>query len=166
MQRLTAALVLMAFGSAAAAQQAQRAEVFGAWAVYVSDEPRACIAFATASEEIGWPADSTGAASQMLVTWRENVAGQVTFRAGGHAVAAGSALALTAAEVRIPMFTDGDWAWTADPADDIRAIEALGRTETAGVSLVAEGAVPVIVTFALDGFADAAARAAMLCAGA
>ncbi len=166
MQRLSAALVLTVLAGTAAAQQAQRAEVFGAWAVYVDDEPRQCIAFATAATETGWPEGSSGDASQMLVTWRENTAGQVTFRAGGHPIAAGSALALTAAEVRIPMFTDGDWAWTADPADDIRAIEAMGRAETAGMSLVAEGAVPVTVTFALAGFADAAARAAILCSGA
>jgi len=164
--RRIAAILLCLTATAPLAQQAQRAEVFGAWAVYVADDPRECIAFATAAEEIGWPEDSAGDASQMLVTWRENAAGQVTFRAGGHPVAAGSALALTAAEVRIPMFTDGDWAWTADPADDTRAIEAMGRADSAGMSLVAEGAVPVTVTFALDGFADAAARAAMLCAGA
>lgn len=127
------------------------------------------IAAATGTAEgaaAGTQAAPGGEQSRLLVIWRENAAGVVTFQPGGHALAAGSALTLRAGDVVVPMFTDGDWAWTASRDADSQVIGALGTADRADIALVAEGGSAVGVIFALDGFADAAARASVLCAGA
>ena len=182
MRQLSTTLVLALLLSGGAQAQtteqpgAERIGVFGDWAVFSTMQPRECYATTLALEESAWAEGEPPAnAAQLLVTYRPSddplseteLAGETSFWAGGRAIAQGSSLTGRfegTNRAQITLFTDGRWAWPLNAEHDLSAVKAMKEGGQLNIALMSAEMTAVSVTFSLDGFADAAARAAEHCA--
>lgn len=158
------------------AAPAERIGVFGDWAVFSTTQPRECYATTLALEESAWAEGETPAnAAQLLVTYRPSddplseteLPGELSFWAGGRAIAQGSSLTGRfegAPRTQVTLFTDGRWAWPLNAEHDLNAVGAMKEGGQINIALMSAEMSAVAVTFSLEGFADAAARAAEHCA--
>lgn len=153
----------------------ERLDVFGDWAVFANDDPRECYATTLALEESALTATPSPNAAQLLVTYRPSddplseseLPGELSFWAGGRAIAQGSSLTARfdgGTRPQITLFTDGAWAWPLDAALDAAAVAAMKDEGAMNIGLLSGAMEAVTVSFSLAGFAKAAARAAEHCA--
>lgn len=163
------------FPTEATTDAPERLDVFGDWAVFASTEPRECYATSLALEESTLSDAAASNAAQLLVTYRPSddplseseLPGEISFWAGGRAIAQGSSLTARfdgGTRPQITFFTDGAWAWPLDGALDAAALAAMKEGGAMNIGLMTGAMDPVAVSFSLEGFAAAAARAAEHCA--
>jgi hypothetical protein len=100
------------------------------WSVFVEDSPQECWGVSKPKESS--LKDSNGNATQgrrgeilLFVFYRPgaSVQGQVAFT-GGYPFKPGSSVNVNISGNEFEMFTDGEWAWPASPADDSKIITA------------------------------------------
>lgn len=153
----------------------QRLDVFGDWSVFANTNPRECYATTLALEESALTGAPAPNAAQLLVTYRPSddplseseLPGELSFWAGGRAIAQGSSLTARfdgGTRPQITLFTDGAWAWPLDPALDAAAVAAMKDEGAMNIGLLSGAMEAITVSFSLTGFAAAAARAAEHCA--
>ena len=79
------------------------------------------------------------------------VTGQVTFT-GGYPFASGSTVNMDISGTEFELFTDGEWAWPATPADDAKIITAMKRGSSAIMTARSGRGTQTKDTFSLLGF--------------
>lgn len=138
------------------------------WSIFVEDNPKECWGVSSPKETVNTRDGNVVAVRRgevLLFTFYRpsaEVKGQVTFT-GGYPFAPGSTVNLNISGTEFELFTEGEWAWPATPADDAKIITAMKR----GAQAVATGrsgkGTVTKDTFSLLGFSAALEEAETRC---
>ncbi len=171
---LTRVIFAVALSVAAYGVQAQdssnRVSANTAWSAFVEADPKECWAVSTPKESVNTRNGRAVAVNRgkvlMMVTYRpsQNVAGEVYFT-GGYPFAGGSSVSMTISGNTFELFTQGEDAWPATPADDAKIITAMKRGAEAVVVGMSARGTRTEDTFSLLGFTAAVEDAAKRCGG-
>lgn len=140
------------------------------WSVFVEQNPTECWSVSTPKETVNTRDGRVVAATRsqilLMVFYRPSAgaSGQVAFT-GGYPFKAGSSVNVNISGNEFEMFTDGEWAWPASPADDAKMITAMKRGASAIVTGVSSRNTKTQDTFSLLGFTAALEDAEKRCAG-
>lgn len=164
--------MLACAGSFAAAQEVSNNQVAAKtdWSVFVEDNPKECWSVSTPTETVNTRDGRVVAANRgeilLMVFFRPeaDANGQVAFT-GGYPFRDGSQVSMDIAGSEFSLFTDGDWAWPASPADDAKLVAAMKRGAQATVTGVSSRGTTTKDTFSLLGFTAATEDAEKRCAG-
>ena len=139
------------------------------WSVFQETDPVECFAVSAPKEQLntrnGEPVEVTRGETLLFVFYRpgQGVNGQVTFT-GGYPFADGSTVNLNVSGTEFELFTEGEWAWPATPADDTKIITAMKRGAEASLTARSSRGTQTKDTFSLFGFTDAVEDAEKRCA--
>lgn len=139
----------------------------GDWTVFAASSPKECWAVsapkATQNTKDGKPAQVNRGDIRLYVSYRPGQAGEVSF-SGGYPFAPDSTVDLNIGGNKFNLFTEGENAWAASPAEDAKIIGAL----RAGASVVLTGrssrGTTTADTFSLSGITAATNAAKERCA--
>lgn len=172
--RIAAGLVLAGMaGTSAFAQQSTTDNRVGAnvdWSVFQGENPVECWGVSAPKETVNTRDGRVVAVRrseiQLFVFYRPDGAptGQVTFT-GGYPFAPGSTVNMKIGDKEFELFTDGEWAWPATPADDAKIITAMKRGADAVLTARSARGTQTKDTFSLLGFTAAVEDAEKRCAG-
>jgi invasion protein IalB len=160
-------------GTQAAAQDEESTNRVAAktdWSVFVEDNPTECWGVSAPKETVNTRDGRVVAVNRgeilLFVFYRpgEEVKGQVTFT-GGYPFAPGSTVNVTVGSNEFELFTEGEWAWPASPADDAKIITAMKRGAEAVVTARSSRGTTTRDTFSLLGFTAAVEDAEARCGG-
>jgi hypothetical protein len=162
---------LVTAGAAAAQEESDnRVSANTDWSVFVESDPNECWAVSAPKETLntrdGNAVDVRRGDIRLIVFYRpsENVNGQVMFT-GGYPFADESTASVQIGDTTFQMFTQGETAWPATPADDARFVEAMKRGANAVITARSGRGTQTQDTFSLLGFTAAVEEAASRCAG-
>lgn len=174
---LALTLGLGAVGFGASAVQAQdddtattMVESMQDWSVHEASDPRECMAVSTFTESVN--TDESGRLKSvtrgdilLIVFFRpaEGLAGQVAFT-GGYPFADGSFVEAEISGTTYQLFTEGEWAWPANAAEDTKLVEAMKRGADAVLTARSSRGTVTKDTFSLLGFTAAYEEAQSRCA--
>lgn len=139
------------------------------WTVFVEDDPKECWSVSQPRETVNTRDGRVVAVRRgdifLFVRFRptESVAGEVTFT-GGYPFASGSNVALEIAGSTYQLFTQGEWAWPASPAEDAAIVTAMKRGAEAVLTARSSRGTQTRDTFSLLGFTAAVEEAERRCA--
>ncbi|MCE8008744.1 MAG: hypothetical protein HEP69_17385 [Aestuariivita sp.] len=171
--RLIAAASMAALASSAALAQEESTNRVAAktdWSVFVEDDPTECWGVSAPKEMVNTRDGRVVAVRRgdvlLFVFFRpgEEVTGQVTFT-GGYPFADGSTVNLQIGSNTFELFTEGEWAWPASPADDAKVITAMKRGAQAVLTARSSRGTQTVDTFSLLGFTAAVEDAEARCGG-
>ncbi|MFT6450792.1 MAG: hypothetical protein ACJA06_000272 [Halocynthiibacter sp.] len=141
-----------------------------AWYVFEENAPKKqCWAVSSPKETIN--TDSSGRIKavrrgeiMLFVSYapENGVKGQVSF-AGGYPFAGGSEVTMDIGGTVYKLFTDGETAWSASPADDAKLIAAMKRGATATLTASSARGTVTKDTFSLSGFTASVEDAGKRC---
>ena len=165
-----AALALMLGATAAGAQDSSTARVDAMtdWSVFEEASPRECWAVTTYKESVNTKDGRVVAVTRgeilLMVFYRPgaNVTGQLAFT-GGYPFADGSTVNVNISGTEFELFTEGEWAWPATPAEDAKLITAMKRGADAVVTARSSRGTTTKDTFSLLGFTAAVEDAEKRC---
>ena len=137
------------------------------WSIFTEADPKECWGVSPPKETLntrdGQPVSVRRGDILLFVTFRPgNGAGEVSFT-GGYPFAPGSTVSVVIDGQTYEMFTDGEWAWAASPADDATLLTALKKGSTAVVTGRSSKGTQTQDTFSLRGFTAAMEEAAKRC---
>jgi hypothetical protein len=164
------ALSLMTGVAMAQEQSTNRVAAKTDWSVFVEDNPTECWGVATPKETVNTREGRVVAATRgqilLMVFYRPSAQanGQVAFT-GGYPFRSGSTVNVSIGGNEFELFTDGDWAWPATPADDAKIVTAMKRGADAIVTGVSSRGTTTKDTFSLMGFTAAVEDAQSRCGG-
>lgn len=169
---LSVAAALICLGNASFAQEVSNNQVAAKtdWSVFVENDPKECWSVSTPTETVNTRDGRVVAANRgeilLMVFYRPEAGadGQVAFT-GGYPFRDGSQVSVEIGGASYPLFTDGEWAWPASPADDTKLVSAMKRGTTAVVSGVSSRGTNTKDTFSLLGFTAATEDAEKRCDG-
>lgn len=139
------------------------------WSVFVEDDPNECWGVSAPKETVNTRDGRVVAVRRsdilLFVFYRPGaeVQGQVTFT-GGYPFADGSTVNLNVSGNEFELFTEGEWAWPATPADDAKIITAMKRGTDAVLTAQSGRGTQTKDTFSLLGFTAAVEDAEKRCA--
>ncbi|NAZ37539.1 hypothetical protein GT358_11960 [Rubellimicrobium sp. CFH 75288] len=139
------------------------------WSVFQETNPTECFATSAPKEQNntrdGQPVQVSRGETLLFVFFRpaEGVNGQVTFT-GGYPFASGSTVNLEVGSSTFQLFTEGEWAWPANPEEDARIVEAMKAGSQAIVTGRSGRGTTTRDTFSLLGFTAAVEEARSRCA--
>ncbi|MGY9048173.1 hypothetical protein P775_20410 [Puniceibacterium antarcticum] len=163
-----AALVLVAGTAIAQNASTNRVDAMTDWSVFEGNDPRECWAVTTYKESVNTKDGRVVAVTRgeilLMVFYRPgaNVAGQVAFT-GGYPFADGSTVNVNVGGTEFELFTEGDWAWPATPADDAKLIAAMKRGSDTTLTARSGRGTQTKDTFSLLGFTAAVGDAEKRC---
>ncbi|KMK65612.1 invasion associated locus B family protein [Puniceibacterium sp. IMCC21224] len=167
---LTGAFAALAATTASAQEESNnRVDAMTDWSVFEEQTPRECWAVTTYKESVNTKDGRVVAVTRgeilLMVFFRPaaGVTGQVAFT-GGYPFADGSTVNVNVGGTEFELFTEGEWAWPASPADDAKLITALKRGTDAAVSARSSRGTATKDTFSLLGFTAAVEDAEKRCA--
>ncbi|MEM1076399.1 MAG: invasion associated locus B family protein [Pseudomonadota bacterium] len=140
------------------------------WSVFVEENPKECWSVSIPKETVNTRDGRVVAANRgeilLMVFFRPSAdaAGQVAFT-GGYPFRDGSQVSVNISGSEYQLFTDGDWAWPASPAEDAKIVAAMKRGANAVVTGVSSRGTTTKDTFSLLGFTAATEDAEKRCAG-
>ena len=140
------------------------------WSVFVEDDPNECWSVSAPKETVNTRDGRVVAVRRsdilLFVFYRpgDEVKGQVTFT-GGYPFADGSTVTLTIGDDQFELFTEGEWAWPASEAEDVRIITAMKRGVSAVLAAQSSRGTRTEDTFSLLGFTAAVEDAQKRCGG-
>lgn len=138
------------------------------WSVFVEDNPKECWSVSAPKETVntrdGKVVQATRGQILLMVFYRPSAgaSGQVAFT-GGYPFRDGSTVSVNIGSSEYSMFTEGEWAWPATPADDAKMVTAMKRGATAVVTGVSSRGTTTKDTFSLLGFTAAVEDAESRC---
>ncbi|WP_146590357.1 invasion associated locus B family protein [Puniceibacterium confluentis] len=170
LSRVLAGTVLALMAGTVVAQDAStnRVDAMTDWSVFEGKEPRECWAVTTYKESVNTKDGRVVAVTRgeilLMVFYRPgaNVAGQVAFT-GGYPFADGSTVNVNVSGTQFELFTEGEWAWPATPADDAKLITAMKRGSDAALTARSARGTQTKDTFSLLGFTAAVEDAEKRC---
>lgn len=171
--RISTLLTGAAFALVAAGAQAQDASTNQvaaktAWSVFEEQNPRECWAVSAPTETVNTRDGRVVAVRRgeilFMTFFRPDagVAGQVAFT-GGYPFASGSTVNLNIGGNQFELFSEGEWAWPASPAEDAKIIAALKRGADAVLSAQSSRGTKTQDTFSLMGYTAAVEEAETRC---
>ena len=161
---------LIATSAAVVAQEAStnRLDAMTDWSVFEGQDPRECWAVTTYKESVNTKDGRVVAVTRgeilLMVFYRPgaNVTGQLAFT-GGYPFADGSTVNVNISGTEFELFTEGEWAWPATPAEDAKLITAMKRGADAVVTARSSRGTTTKDTFSLLGFTAAVEDAEKRC---
>ena len=168
--RAIAGLCLVALAAPALAQEesSNRVAAKTDWSVFVETDPKECWSVSSPKETVNTRDGRVVAVRRgdilLFVFYRPGaeVQGQVTFT-GGYPFAEGSTVNLDISGTEFELFTDGEWAWPATPADDAKIVTAMERGTQAVLTARSSRGTQTRDTFSLLGFTAAIEDAEKRC---
>lgn len=168
--RVAAGLCLAALATTASAQETSKNRVAAKvdWSVFEGDNPSECWGVSAPKETVNTRDGRVVAVRrseiQLFVTFRENATpkGEVSFT-GGYPFAPGSTVNMAIGDSEFELFTEGEWAWPATPADDAKIITAMKRGADAVLTARSARGTQTKDTFSLLGFTAAVEDAEKRC---
>ena len=140
------------------------------WSVFVEDNPTECWSVSSPKETVNTKNGRAVAVKRgdilLFVSYRPGakVNGEVSFT-GGYPFAPGSTVTLNVGGTDFQLFTEGEWAWSASPADDAKIIAAMKRGASAIANAQSARGTKTKDTFSLLGFTAAVEEAGKRCGG-
>ena len=140
------------------------------WAVFEGNDPKECWAVTapknTVNTRDGQVVSVRRGDVLLFVTYRpeQNIAGEVSYT-GGYPFADGSTATLEIAGITFELFTEGEYAWPATPADDLKIVTAIKRGSDAVVTARSSRGTQTKDTFSLLGATSMIEEAENRCAG-
>lgn len=140
------------------------------WSVFVEDDPKECWAVSAPKETVntqdGRVVSVRRSSILFMAFYRPNaeVKGQITFT-GGYPFKDRSTVNLNVDGTEFELFTEGEWAWAASPAEDTKIMTALKRGTDAVITGVSGRGTITKDTFSLLGFTAAVEEADARCQG-
>ncbi len=165
-----AAAAAMTTAAVAQDQSTNRVAAKTDWSVFVEDNPTECWSVSTPKETVNTRDGRVVAVTRgqilLMVFYRPsaNAKGQVAFT-GGYPFAGGSTVNVNISGNEFEMFTQGEWAWPATPADDAKIVTAMKRGANAVLTARSSRGTTTKDTFSLLGFTAAVEDAEKRCAG-
>ena len=163
------ASILMVAATALSAQESNnRVAVHTKWSVFEASEPSQCWSVAAPDKQVntrdGRVVTVQRSATLLFVSYIpcSNVNGQVSFT-GGYPFKKDSTVSLDVGGTKFEMFTEGEMAWSASPADDAKIITAMKRGSDAVLTGVSGRGTKTEDTFSLFGFTAAVEDAEKRC---
>lgn len=138
------------------------------WSVFEEKNPSECWAVTTFKESVNTKEGRVVAVTRgdilLMVFFRPGaeVKGQVAFT-GGYPFAPGSTVNVNVGGTEFELFTEGEWAWPATPADDAKLVTAMKRGSSAIVTARSSRGTNTKDTFSLLGFTAAIEDAEKRC---
>lgn len=166
--RLAAVFSILAIP--AAAQETNRVNAETDWAVFQGDEPKECWAVTAPKETVNTRDGRVVSVRRgdilLFVTFRpeQNVEAEVSFT-GGYPFAEGSTATMEVDGTTFELFTEGEYAWPATPADDLKIVTAIKRGADAVITARSSRGTETKDTFSLLGATSMIEEAEKLCAG-
>ena len=154
---LAAAMALATTGAFAQAQSTNRVGANTDWSVFVDSNPKECWSVSSPKETVNAPGEHDVAVKRgdiLLFVFNRPASGGTgveTFT-GGYPFASGSTVNMNISGAQFELFTDGEWAWPATPADDAKIITAMKRGSSAILSARSGRGTQTKDTFSLLGF--------------
>lgn len=151
-----AALSLGLVAPAAAQEETNRVAADTDWAVFEGASPKECWAVTAPKETVNTRDGQVVSVRRgdilLFVTYRpdDNIAAEVSFT-GGYPFADGSTATLTVGDSSFEMFTEGEYAWPATPAEDQRIVAAMKSGAEATVTARSARGTQTKDTFSLLG---------------
>ena len=140
------------------------------WAVFEGSEPKECWAV-TAPKDSTNTRDGRSVAVRrgdilLFVTYRpaQSVVGEISFT-GGYPFAEGSTATLEVGGTTFELFTEGEYAWPATPAEDLKVVTAIKRGANAVLTARSSRGTETKDTFSLLGATAMIEDAEKRCAG-
>lgn len=166
-----AAAAVALCGQVATAQEVtNRVAVETDWAVFEGTDPKECWAV-TAPKETASTRDGQAVSVRrgdilLFVTFRpeQSVQGEISYT-GGYPFAEGSTATLDVGGSTFELFTEGEYAWPATPADDQKIVTAIKRGANAVVTARSARGTETKDTFSLLGATAMIEQAEKRCAG-
>ncbi|CUH64701.1 hypothetical protein TG4357_01442 [Thalassovita gelatinovora] len=161
-------LVLAATGAWAQQTSDNQVAAKTDWSVFEESNPHECWAVSSPKETVNTKDGRVVAVRRsdilLMAFFRPGagVSGQITFT-GGYPFAPGSNVNLTIDDSSFELFTEGEWAWPATPADDSKIITAMKRGQSAVLSARSARGTLTKDTFSLLGFTAAVEDADKRC---
>ncbi len=140
------------------------------WAVFQGDEPKECWAVTAPKETVNTRDGNVVSVRRgdilLFVTYRpdQDITGEVSFT-GGYPFADGSTATLEIAGSTFELFTEGEYAWPATPADDQKIVTAIKRGADAVITARSSRGTQTKDTFSLLGATSMIEEAEKLCTG-
>ncbi len=167
---LTLAAAFAVTGLPAFAQeQSNRVAAETDWAVFQGNEPKECWAVTAPKETVNTRDGNVVSVRRgdilLFVTYRpeQNISGEVSFT-GGYPFADGSTATLDIGGTTFELFTEGEYAWPATPADDQKIVTAIKRGSDATITARSSRGTQTKDTFSLLGATSMIEEAEKLCA--
>ena len=163
-----AILTIVPFNVSAQEESTNRVAAKTDWSVFVESNPTECWGVSSPKETVNTKDDRVVAVRRgdilMFVSFRpgSKVSGEVSFT-GGYPFAGGSTVNLTIGSSSFELFIDGEFAWSASPADDAKIITAMKRGSDAVLSARSARGTRTKDTFSLLGFTAALDEAEKRC---
>lgn len=152
----TLAVTALGIGQGNAQEETNRVAADTDWAVFVGDDPKECWAVTAPKETVNTRDGRVVSVRRgdilLFVTYRpeKNVAGEVSFT-GGYPFAEGSTATLDVGGSTFELFTEGEYAWPATPADDAKIVTAMKRGANAVITARSSRGTQTKDTFSLLG---------------
>lgn len=167
-----AALVAMTLGAGPvlAQEETNRVAADTDWAVFEGSDPKECWAVTAPKETVNTRDGRVVSVRRgdilLFVTYRpeQNISGEVSFT-GGYPFADGSTATLDVGGATFELFTEGEYAWPATPADDAKIVTALKRGADAVVTARSSRGTQTKDTFSLLGATAMIEDAEQRCSG-
>ncbi|NOX40064.1 MAG: hypothetical protein GXP05_05995 [Alphaproteobacteria bacterium] len=162
------AMLAMLGGPLTAQTSTNRVDAKTDWSVFVEGSPTECWVVSapksSKNTKNGKPVAVNRSDILMFVSYRPgtNVKGEVSFT-GGYPFKEGITVNLKIGSASYAMFVDGDWAWPASEADDLKITTSMKRGATAIVSAQSSRGTKTEDTFSLLGFTAAIEEAERRC---
>ena len=164
-----AALALAATG-AGAQESTNQVAVVTDWSVFTEPaqgKPTECWGVSKPKETVnsrdGKPVQVSRSEILLFVTYRAGgAAGEVSFT-GGYPFAPGSTVNITVDGTSMELFTDGEFAWTANPEADAKLLAAMKKGANAVLTARSARGTQTQDTFSLRGFTAAVEEASKRC---
>ncbi len=167
----TLAIALSGAGLPGLAQeQSNRVAAETDWAVFQGNEPKECWAVTAPKETVNTRDGRVVSVRRgdilLFVTYRpeQNITSEISFT-GGYPFADGSTATLEIAGSTFELFTEGEYAWPATPADDQKIVTAIKRGSDAVITARSSRGTETKDTFSLLGATSMIEEAEKLCAG-
>lgn len=164
------AAVLLTAAPLAAQEETNRVAADTDWAVFEGDDPKECWAVTAPKETVNTRDGRVVSVRRgdvlLFVTYRpeQSIAGEVSFT-GGYPFADGSTATLDVGGSTFELFTEGEYAWPATPADDAKIVTAIKRGANAVITARSSRGTQTKDTFSLLGATAMIEDAEKRCAG-
>ncbi len=164
-----AAAIAVAGLPVSAQEQSNRVAAETDWAVFQGNEPKECWAVTAPKETVNTRDGNVVSVRRgdilLFVTYRpeQNISGEVSFT-GGYPFADGSTATLDIGGTTFELFTEGEYAWPATPADDQKIVTAIKRGSDATITARSSRGTQTKDTFSLLGATSMIEEAENLCA--
>lgn len=138
------------------------------WSVFVEDDPKECWSVSAPKETVNTRDGNVVSVQRgdilLFATFRPDggAVGEVSFT-GGYPFAQGSTADMVIGDDTFKLFTDGEWAWPANPEEDARVLAAMKAGIEAVITARSTRGTQTRDTFSLLGFTAATEEAQSRC---